>query len=103
MGHGIPIDILNLYDVRHSLIGDENTRGISGGQRKRVNIGIEMVADPAVLFLDEPTSGLDSTGSLEVCTALRNIAESGLTVVTQQSRGNRKFYFKLLQPCQWFS
>ena len=76
------IDILNLYDVRHSLIGDENTRGVSGGQRKRVNIGIEMVADPAVLFLDEPTSGLDSTGSLEVCTALRNIAESGLTVVT---------------------
>ena len=76
------IDILDLTDVRHSLIGDENTRGISGGQRKRVNIGLEMVASPVVLFLDEPTSGLDSTGSLEVCKALRNIAEAGLTVVT---------------------
>ena len=50
--------------------------------KERVNIGLEMVSMPVVLFLDEPTSGLDSTGSLEVCRALRNIAEAGLTVVT---------------------
>lgn len=45
--------LLGLWDIRHSIIGDERVRGISGGQRKRVNIGMEMVADPTVLFLGE--------------------------------------------------
>ena len=76
------IEVLGLREIRHSPIGDENTRGISGGQRKRVNIALEMVADPLVLFLDEPTSGLDSTSSMEVCSALRKIADIGITVVT---------------------
>ena len=70
------IDMLGLFEIRHSLIGDETTRGISGGQRKRVNIGMELVADPTVLFLDEPTSGLDSSGSLEVMGALRKISQA---------------------------
>ena len=76
------IRLLDLRAIRHSLIGDENSRGISGGQRKRVNIGLEMVAEPSVLFLDEPTSGLDSTSSLDVCKALRDIADTGITVIT---------------------
>ena len=76
------IRLLGLYDIRHELIGDETTRGISGGQRKRVNIGMELVANPSVLFLDEPTSGLDATASLQVCAVLRRVAEeAGMTVV----------------------
>jgi ABC-type multidrug transport system ATPase subunit len=51
------IDLLGLTDVKHSVVGDELKRGISGGQRKRVNIGAELVSDPSILFLDEPTSG----------------------------------------------
>jgi ABC-type taurine transport system ATPase subunit len=43
--------LLGLWEIRHSLIGDERVRGISGGQRKRVNIGMELAADPTVLFL----------------------------------------------------
>jgi ABC-type glutathione transport system ATPase component len=45
------LQLLGLYEIRHSQIGDERVRGISGGQRKRVNIGMELAADPTVLFL----------------------------------------------------
>ncbi len=65
---------LGIWHVQDSPIGDERTRGISGGQRKRVNIGLELVADPLVLFLDEPTSGLDSTSSTALCGMLKEIA-----------------------------
>eukprot|EP00762_Andalucia_godoyi_P001186 ANDGO_02105.mRNA.1 ABC transporter G family member 28 len=68
------IKLLGLSGIRESIIGDERKRGISGGQRKRVNIGIEIVSDPKILFLDEPTSGLDSTASLDVCKVLKNLA-----------------------------
>lgn len=54
-------------------------RGISGGQRKRVNVGLELVADPSVLLLDEPTSGLDSTASRLVLAALQRVARLGVT------------------------
>ncbi|EGF80003.1 hypothetical protein BATDEDRAFT_37074 [Batrachochytrium dendrobatidis JAM81] len=75
------IAFLGMSHVAGSIIGDEETRGISGGQRKRVNIGMELVAEPSVLFLDEPTSGLDSSTSFEVCSNLKNIARlQGLTV-----------------------
>ena len=50
------IDVLELEKVKDDVVGDERTRGISGGQRKRVNVGIELVADPKVLFLDEVCS-----------------------------------------------
>jgi ABC-type multidrug transport system ATPase subunit len=70
------INELGIPHVQHSNIGDEKTRGISGGQRKRVNIGIELVTDPLVLFLDEPTSGLDSTTSTSLCKTLKGIAKN---------------------------
>ncbi|KAJ3115525.1 hypothetical protein HDU96_000472 [Phlyctochytrium bullatum] len=73
---------LNLSHVANSYIGDETTRGISGGQRKRVNIGMELAAAPLAIFLDEPTSGLDATAALEVCDILSAIAHLGLTIVS---------------------
>ena len=51
------ISFLGMSHVMNSIIGNEEERGVSGGQRKRVNIGMELVAEPSILFLDEPTSG----------------------------------------------
>ena len=68
------LQILALDDIRNEMIGDEEVRGISGGQRKRVNVGLELVADPIMLFLDEPTSGLDSTSSKMVISALQEVS-----------------------------
>lgn len=56
-------------------------RGISGGQRKRCNIGIELAAAPLFLVLDEPTSGLDSTSAMDICQVLKDLAaNAGITV-----------------------
>ena len=74
------IDVLGMSHVQDSKIGDEETRGISGGQRKRVNIAMELVAKPSILLLDEPTSGLDATSSLQLVKALRATAEQGICV-----------------------
>ena len=52
---------LGLSRVADNPVGDVSNRGVSGGERKRVNIGIELMANPSVLFLDEPTSGLVSS------------------------------------------
>ncbi|CAG8581864.1 5093_t:CDS:10, partial [Diversispora eburnea] len=69
------IKFLGLSKVMDTAIGDEVSRGISGGQRKRTNIGMELVAEPSILFLDEPTSGLDSATALDVCEKLKEIAK----------------------------
>lgn len=57
------LEQLGLMRVANTIIGDEGHRGVSGGERRRVSIGIDIVHDPLILFLDEPTSGLDSTSA----------------------------------------
>ncbi|KAF7105322.1 hypothetical protein CFC21_106149 [Triticum aestivum] len=74
------IESLGLQPVRDSLVGTVEKRGISGGQRKRVNVGLEMVMEPSVLILDEPTSGLDSASSLLLLRALRREAMEGVNI-----------------------
>eukprot|EP00737_Agarophyton_chilense_P000791 gb/GEZJ01000879.1/.p1 GENE.gb/GEZJ01000879.1/~~gb/GEZJ01000879.1/.p1 ORF type:complete len:663 (-),score=109.89 gb/GEZJ01000879.1/:2916-4904(-) len=75
------IQELGLGKVKDTMIGNQILRGISGGERKRVNIGTELVTNPSLLFLDEPTTGLDSFNALNVMTALRQLASNGRTIV----------------------
>jgi ABC-type multidrug transport system ATPase subunit len=75
------LKLLELEKHKNKIIGDENVRGISGGQRKRVNVGMELVAMPPVILLDEPTSGLDSTTALSLCRTLKDLASSGFNVI----------------------
>ncbi|CAD6210685.1 unnamed protein product [Miscanthus lutarioriparius] len=75
------IDQLGLRNAANTIIGDEGHRGVSGGERRRVSIGMDIIHDPIVLFLDEPTSGLDSTSAFMVVKVLQRIAQSGSVVV----------------------
>ena len=76
------LECLNLAHVQHSLVGDATKPIISGGQRKRVSIGVELAAAPMALFLDEPTSGLDATSALSVMKLLKSLSRLGVTVVS---------------------
>lgn len=91
------IESLGLQSVRDSLVGTVEKRGISGGQRKRVNVGLEMVMEPSLLILDEPTSGLDSASSQLLLRALRHEALEGVNIcmVVHQPRQVSARFIKL--------
>lgn len=72
---------LGLTHCRNSIIGDELKRGVSGGERKRVCVAVELLMNPNVLMLDEPTSGLDSASALSLCQTLKGLASSGSCTV----------------------
>jgi len=77
------LKVLQLEAQQNIVVGNRATGagGLSGGQRKRVNIGLELAACPTLLFLDEPTSGLDSTTSLMLCEMLKKMTDLGMTIV----------------------
>jgi ABC-type multidrug transport system ATPase subunit len=58
--------MLDLSHVQNTLVGNDLVRGISGGQKKRVTIGVSLTTGPSIVLLDEPTTGLDANTSLEV-------------------------------------
>ena len=57
-------------------------KGISGGEKKRTSIGVELLTNPSIIFLDEPTTGLDSSTALKVVELLRYLSEKGVNVVS---------------------
>ncbi|KAL5999383.1 ABC transporter G member 22 [Asimina triloba] len=85
---------LGLERCQDTMIGGSFVRGVSGGERKRVCIGNEIIINPSLLFLDEPTSGLDSTTALRIVKMLNDIAEDGKTVVTTIHQPSSRLFHK---------
>jgi ABC transport system ATP-binding/permease protein len=90
---------LGLYDRRELKVGSPLKKMISGGQRKRLNIALELIREPAILFVDEPTSGLSSRDSENVMDLLRELALKGkliFVVIHQPSSEIYKMFDKMI-------
>eukprot|EP00803_Ostreobium_quekettii_P010334 evm.model.scf_2037.2 EVM.evm.TU.scf_2037.2 scf_2037:9622-19005(-) len=86
---------LGIEKCRGTLIGGFMVRGVSGGERKRVSVGHELLIDPAFILLDEPTSGLDATTAMHLMTTLRQLAEGGRAVLTTIHQPSSRLYRQL--------
>ena len=90
---------LGLYEIKDIQVGSPLNKKISGGQRKRLNIALELIREPAVLFLDEPTSGLSSRDSENIMDLLKELALKGklvFTVIHQPSSDIFKMFDSLI-------
>lgn len=90
---------LGLYEIRNMKVGSPLNKKISGGQRKRLNISLELIREPAILFLDEPTSGLSSRDSENILDLLKELARKGkllFIVIHQPSSDIFKMFDKLI-------
>ncbi|KAF8657997.1 hypothetical protein HU200_059457 [Digitaria exilis] len=75
------MNLVELKSIRDALVGLPGVDGLSTEQRKRLTIGVELVANPSIIFMDEPTSGLDARAAAIVMRAVRNTVDTGRTVV----------------------
>lgn len=90
---------LGLYEIKDIHVGNPLNKKISGGQRKRLNIALELIREPAILFLDEPTSGLSSRDSENIMDLLKELALKGkliFVVIHQPSSDIFKMFDNLL-------
>ena len=90
---------LGLYEIKDIQVGSPLNKKISGGQRKRLNIALELIREPAVLFLDEPTSGLSSRDSENIMDLLKDLTLKGklvFVVIHQPSSDIFKMFDRLL-------
>lgn len=75
------MELVELVNLRDSIVGLPGVTGLSTEQRKRLTIAVELVANPSIIFMDEPTSGLDARAAAIVMRAVRNTVDTGRTVV----------------------
>ncbi|URE06954.1 ABC-2 type transporter [Musa troglodytarum] len=111
---------MGLQDCADTVIGNWHLRGVSGGEKRRVSIALEILMRPRLLFLDEPTSGLDSASAFFVTQTLRGLSRDGRTVIASIHQpssevfelfdslyllsGGRTVYFgQASEACQFFA
>ncbi len=90
---------LGLFEIRDMKVGSPLNKKISGGQRKRLNISLELIREPSIMFLDEPTSGLSSRDSENILDLLKELARKGkllFIVIHQPSSDIFKMFDKLI-------
>ncbi len=90
---------LGLFEIRDMKVGSPLNKKISGGQRKRLNISLELIREPAILFLDEPTSGLSSRDSENILDLLKELSLKGkllFVVIHQPSSDIFKMFDRLI-------
>lgn len=75
------IDELDLKLCRNTIIGDSLQRGVSGGERRRVSVGVQLLSHCSLLFMDEATSGLDAYSAFQLVKVLQRLARDGHTIV----------------------
>ncbi|XP_010914761.1 ABC transporter G family member 41 [Elaeis guineensis] len=75
------LETIELDEIKDALVGIPGVNGLSTEQRKRLTIAVELVSNPSIIFMDEPTSGLDARAAAIVMRAVKNVAETGRTVV----------------------
>ncbi|KAK1291131.1 Pleiotropic drug resistance protein 3 [Acorus calamus] len=75
------LETIELDVIKDSLVGIPGLNGLSTEQRKRLTIAVELVANPSIIFMDEPTSGLDARAAAIVMRAVKNVVNTGRTVV----------------------
>jgi len=93
------IDSLGLNKWRKTRIGGQTIKGLSGGERKRTSIAVELITDPQIIFLDEPTSGLDSFTAHKIVKLLVDQSRRGKTIIAtihQPSSNTFSLFDKLL-------
>jgi ABC-type multidrug transport system ATPase subunit len=93
------ISDLNLNKCENTVIGDSIVRGVSGGERKRTSIAVELISDPKIVFLDEPTTGLDSYNAYEVIELLNNLASKGKMIIFTIHQPSSEIFYLLSKIC----
>ena len=76
------LNVLGLRKCADTFIGNRMIAGISGGEKKRTSIGMELLVNPSLIFLDEPTTGLDSTTALNLIYLLKRLSQNGRTIIS---------------------
>ena len=87
------INLLGLQDCADVMIGNVMIKGISGGQKKRTSVGVELITKPSLLFLDEPTSGLDSHNAYNLVQLLKETANLNTAVLCTIHQPSSEVFF----------